>query len=150
MLCLLAFAGTAFCLSFSAVYYKRLLSKLHTNQFVINRLLGEARVAGCKCCLYTQLRGDFKTQPAVPSGSGRLPLYRTIATTWNRTEPPIRLGLMPSLNSYYIRHVPGTITGVAAVAIVMLAVVISHCVDIVPSRRLMEEEFCCLQALTSI
>ena len=32
--------------------------------------------------------------PAVPSGSGRLSLFRTIETAWNRTEPPVnrRLG----------------------------------------------------------
>ena len=36
----------------------------------------------------TKMVGDgFITQPAVLSGSGRL--FRTIATTQNRTEPPV-------------------------------------------------------------
>ena len=41
-----------------------------------------------------RLRGGFKTQPPVPSGSGRLSLFRTIETGRNRTEPPVyrRLG----------------------------------------------------------
>ena len=33
--------------------------------------------------------GDFKTQLAVPSGSGRLTLFRTKETTWNWKELPV-------------------------------------------------------------
>ena len=45
-----------------------------------------------------QLQNPTAGWPAVPSGSGRLSLFRTIETGRNRTEPPVnrRLGLKPS------------------------------------------------------
>ena len=38
---------------------------------------------------FKTLRGGFKSQPAVVSGSGRLALFITLETTRNRAEPPV-------------------------------------------------------------
>ena len=68
----------------------------------------------CFCQSHTNIRGGFKTQPPVPSGSRQLSLFRTIETARNRTEPAVnqRLGFevvpkfctfrtsIPAANSY--------------------------------------------------
>ena len=87
------------------VSHGRCLNFLNVRNLIVHWLRGNCTSAQTHCVSHRRLpglvRGDCKTQPvvAVPSGSGRLSLFRTITTARNRTEPSVnrRLGLKPPL-----------------------------------------------------